>query len=276
MPGLPQPSDKAARLIAGGASLVASSVLADAGIEHYRGSFENRAMVLPLAGSALSILTDTRLALGARASGGTGALAMSVHAANVAIGAAGLGFHVYNILKQPGGFTFGNVFYHAPIAAPAALMVAGTLGATALALGKGASRLGPVPLASGRSLAGFAAFALAGTSAEAAVFHFRGAYHNPFMWVPVVVPPIAALALGKAAVTGTVGRITNPALTATAVLGFAGAAFHAYGVSRNMGGWRNWRQNLIVGPPIPAPPSFTGIAIAGLGALLLMRRFARG
>ena len=37
-----------------------------------------------------------------------------------------------------------------------------------------------------------------------------------------------------------------------------------------MGGWRNWRQNLLNGPPLPAPPSFTGLALAGLAALGLM------
>ena len=36
--------------------------------------------------------------------------------------------------------------------------------------------------------------------------------------------------------------------------------------------WRNWRQNILAGPPIPAPPAFTGLALAGLGALILMRR----
>jgi hypothetical protein len=56
----------------------------------------------------------------------------------------------------------------------------------------------------------------------------------------------------------------------TAALGFAGAGFHAFGVARNMGGWRNWRQNVLNGPPIPAPPSFTGLALAGLAALGLL------
>ena len=42
------------------------------------------------------------------------------------------------------------------------------------------------------------------------------------------------------------------------------------GVARNMGGWRNWSQNLLNGPPIPAPPSFTGLALAGLAALGLL------
>ena len=59
-------------------------------------------------------------------------------------------------------------------------------------------------------------------------------------------------------------------LRLTAVLGFAGAGFHAMGVARNMGGWRNWSQNVLNGPPIPAPPSFTGLALAGLAALGLM------
>jgi hypothetical protein len=37
-----------------------------------------------------------------------------------------------------------------------------------------------------------------------------------------------------------------------------------------MGGWKNWRQNVLNGPPIPAPPSFTGLALAGLAALELL------
>jgi hypothetical protein len=73
-----------------------------------------------------------------------------------------------------------------------------------------------------------------------------------------------------------VGWITTAALAVTAALGLAGSAFHAYGVSRNMGGWRNWRQNLLAGPPLPAPPAFAGLALAGLGALLLMRGRSRG
>ena len=32
---------------------------------------------------------------------------------------------------------------------------------------------------------------LLGTVGEAALLHFRGAYHNPFMVVPVTLPPAA-------------------------------------------------------------------------------------
>ncbi len=65
--------------------------------------------------------------------------------------------------------------------------------------------------------------------------------------------------------------MTRLILWITAALGFGGAGFHAYGVSRNMGGWRNWSQNVLAGPPIPAPPAFTALALAGLGALDIVR-----
>jgi hypothetical protein len=42
-----------------------------------------------------------------------------------------------------------------------------------------------------------------------------------------------------------------------------------------MGGWRNWSQNILNGPPIPAPPSFTGLALAGLAALGLIEEHPR-
>jgi hypothetical protein len=202
-------------------------------------------------------------------------LALGVHAANVAIGTGGLGFHAYNITNQVGGVRWGSLFYQAPIGAPAALMLAGGLGAAAQALAVGSAALGPVPLLSGRVLAASCALGIAGTAAEVALLHFRGAYHNPVMWVPVTLTPLAALALARTALTGRVSWITTAALAVTAALGLIGAGFHAYGISRNMGGWKNWRQNVMSGPPLPAPPAYTGLAIAAFGALLLMRRARR-
>ena len=267
---------QAARLVAGGAAVLAGAVLSDASIEHYRGSFGNRLMPAPLVGSALGLGTDAAIAAGGLVAPGIAPLTMSVHAANVAIGMAGLGFHAYNIAKQVGGVRWGSIFYQAPIGAPAALILAGTLGAAAQALARGQGALGPVPLLSGRILAATCAFGIAGTAAEAALLHFRGAYHDPFMWIPVTLTPLAALTLAHAALTGRVSLITTAALAMTAAIGLAGAGFHAYGISRNMGGWKNWRQNLFSGPPLPAPPAYTGLAIAAFGALLLMRRARRG
>jgi hypothetical protein len=94
------------------------------------------------------------------------------------------------------------------------------------------------------------------------------------MYAPVTVPPVAAGTLVAASIKPTNAslRVARWALRATALLGVLGSAFHVYGVGRNMGGWRNWTQNLFNGPPIPAPPSFTGLAIGGLGVLRLLKR----
>jgi hypothetical protein len=267
---------QAARLIAGGAALLAGAVLADAALEHYRGSFDNRAMPVPLAGSALALGTDVALAATGSVSPAMAPLIMSVHAASAALGAAGLGFHAWNIGKQVGGVRWGTLFYQAPIGAPAALVLAGGLGAAAQVLAGGKGTLGPVPLLSGRALAGLCAFGIAGTAGEAALLHFRGAYHDKAMWLPVTLTPVAALVLARAALAGRATWITDAALAVTAVLGLAGSGFHAYGVSREMGGWRNWRQNLLAGPPLPAPPAYAGLAVAAFGALILMRRARHG
>lgn len=268
MPGV---AARAGRLVAGGAAIVAGAVLADSAMEHYRGSFDDRAMWAPLVASGLSFATNGLVAAGQS----PGRVAMALHGVGAATGAAGLGFHLFNIVRQVGGLRWGTLFYQAPIGAPAALILAATLGAAGQTLADGRSHLGPFPLRSGRVLAGTAAFGIVGTAAEAGLLHFRGAYHNPAMWLPVTLAPLSAAVLARAALTGRFGWITTAALGTTVALGLVGSGFHAYGISRNMGGWRNWRQNLLAGPPLPAPPAFTGLAIVGLGALLLMRRHMR-
>ena len=127
-------------------------------------------------------------------------------------------------------------------------------------------------VSAGRAVAAATGLGLLGTVAEAGLLHFRGAYHDPFMFLPVTIPPLTAALIGNAAFGRMRHRrpMTRCWLRLTAVLGFAGAGFHSIGVARNMGGWRNWTQNLLNGPPIPAPPSFTGLALAGLAALGLM------
>jgi hypothetical protein len=125
----------------------------------------------------------------------------------------------------------------------------------------------------GRMLGLVTALGLLGTSGEAGLLHFRGSFQNPAMYLPVTMPPVAAALMANAALsTGAKTRpFTRVWLGLTALMGVAGVGFHTYGVSRAMGGWKNWRQNMVDGPPIPAPPSFVGLALAGLAALALMR-----
>jgi hypothetical protein len=269
--------DSAARQLNMGAALLALAVIADSAVEHYRGSYRNRAMYAPLASATLALAGSLHGTLDRRAA--PHSVRDGIYALAAATGIAGVGFHAYNINKRPGGWSWLNLFYAAPIGAPFALTLSGILGrgaekARRLTARRGARR-GGLPLE--RLIAAISAAGLAGTVAEAALLHFRGAYHDPAMVLPVSIPPVAAALLGAAAVSPSSGRHRRARgwLRATALLGILGIGFHAYGVSRNMGGWRNFSQNLLNGPPLPAPPSFTGLALTGLAALSLIEESER-
>jgi hypothetical protein len=261
-----------ARRLHGAAAGLCASVLADSAMEHYRARFRNPAMYAPLLASALGIAAGVAAARGARRAG---ALRPAYALASV-VGLAGLGFHAYNIARRPGGVSWLNLFYGAPVGAPAALALGGAIGLAASQLpsqpGRRPRLLG---LPAGRLLSAVVSAGLFGTVGEVALLHYRGSFQNPFMWLPVTLPPVAAVLCAKAAVERRATRkrwFTRAWLRVTAALGVIGVGFHAYGVSRAMGGWRNWQQNVLDGPPLPAPPSFTALSVAGLAALRLRER----
>jgi hypothetical protein len=263
----------AARRLNRAAGTLAASVLADSAIEHYRGSFKNKVMFTPLIVSSLTLATSIH---------GTSDMRPTAHRARdityllaAATGLIGTGFHVYNIGKKVGGFSWQNFFYAAPLGAPMAILLSGLLGFCSERVRE--SEPGTRPeifnLPAGRIMAAVIGAGLLGTTGEAGLLHFRGAFHNPFMALPVTLPPVGALLLAAAAAAGPrrEHRLTRWWMQLLVVMGFAGVGFHAYGVSRNMGGWRNWSQNILNGPPLPAPPSFAGLALAGLATLGLMK-----
>jgi hypothetical protein len=237
----------AARGLRTGAAILSLAVLLDSGIEHYRGEFRNPAM---FAAPTLALATLGMTAVEDKA-------APYVFGTALAVGAAGMGFHIYNICKRAGGFDMLNLFYAAPLGAPAALSLAGLFGLAAE----------HPEIAKPERIAPIAAAALLGTAAEAGLLHFRGAFQNPFMFAPVTLPPIAAAAAAASAISPAAAKVARPLLLGTALLGIAGPIFHSYGIHRNMGGWRNWSQVMLQGPPLPAPPAFLGIALAALGLL---------
>ena len=256
-------NQRAAQALGAGAAILCVSVALDSALEHYRARFSDRVM---FAGPAMALLGIAA----------AGYIAFRPERANerlpkialITVGATGLiglGFHSYNILKRPGELSALNLFYGAPAGAPAALTLAGLYGVIA-----GEMLSGRVNTRLPRLTAGLIAFSLMGTVAEAGLLHFRGAFQDPAMYAPVTIPPLAAVAIGAAALSPRAAVVAEPLLKATAVLGIAGPIFHAYGIHRNMGGWRNWSQMILQGPPLPAPPAFLGIAAAGLGILPLL------
>ena len=293
---------RAARLAGCGAALLAGSVLADSAMEHYRGSFKKPAMFVAPPAAAVTLSTAVATVLSSRFA----AVKSAVFGAAIATGLFGTGFHIMNIVRRPGGLSFNNLFYRAPFGAPGALALAGAAGvgavaaqrATRLASGRHGSaersafagerplffRERPVPARerlalndprrrAGRRLGVLTAAGLFGLTAEVGLLHFRGAFHNKLMYLPVAGVPLTGAALLAASFGPGPGRLATArrALQTTAVLGLLGSGLHAYGVSRNMGGWANWTQNLFSGPPVAAPPSLAGIALMGFAALDLLR-----
>ena len=259
----------AARAFNRSSALLAASVLADSAMEHYRGSFANRAMYTPLVSSALSMLAGLHGGVDRNAE--THQLRHAIYVVAVAAGVSGTAFHLYNVTKRPGGWSWNNLFYGAPLGAPTALLLSGALGAVAERLRNQPSEDPQIfGLPAGKALALLASAGLAGTVGEVALLHFRGSFQHPAMYAPVSLPPIAAVLLTQAAMSTPRPRwFTRAWLRMTAALGLIGVGFHARGIARNQGGWRNWSQNLLNGPPLPAPPSFSALALAGLAALRL-------
>jgi len=259
----------AARALNRSAGLLALSVLTDSAMEHYRGSFNNPAMFTPLVSSLLTMLAGVH---------GGGDKTPSQHTARHAIflfaaaaGLSGTAFHVYNVSKRPGGWSWDNLFHAAPVGAPMAMLLSGALGALAERLrDEPASDPELFGLPAGKALGLFISAGLMGTVGEAALLHFRGAFQHKAMYAPVLIPPVAASVLLGASLGATrVGPFARMWMRITALLGLVGSGFHARGIARRQGGWRNWSQNLFSGPPLPAPPAFSALALAALAALRL-------
>lgn len=263
---------QAARQLNRASALLVGAALADSALEHYRGSFHNKVMYLPLGIASQAVVASLHGAID-RAQGPDSRREAS-HWLAVVNGMAGLGFHFYNIAKRPGGVSWINLFYAAPFGAPAALSLGGMFGLLAERLRAGGTTVGGVT--PGRVVASLTAAGLLGTAGEAGLLHFRGAFHNPAMVIPITAPPIASVLLIRS--TRSPSHSSAAArwwLRLLIAVGFVGPAFHAYGIQRNMGGWRNWSQNLLNGPPLPAPPAFTALAMSGLTALKLIEAEAQ-
>ncbi len=267
------PPSRASKLAAGGAALLAASVLADSAMEHYKGNYKKPAMHVAPVAAAITLATAVATAFSRKASH----VKSMIFGGSVVTGLFGIGFHVKNILDRPGGLSFNNLFYRAPFGAPAALVTAGLAG-----LGAVDARHADVPGAAGRSRAArpvgrfmgaVTALGLFGLTAEVGFLHFRGAFHDKLMYAPVAVLPLGGLAVAASCVVPSRRLVdrTRALLGTTMFLGVAGTGLHAYGVSRNMGGFANWTQNLFQGPPMAAPPSLFGMGLLGLSALELLK-----
>jgi hypothetical protein len=104
---------------------------------------------------------------------------------------------------------------------------------------------------------------------EIAVLHYRGAFQNRFMWVPVLsLPAIMAssVASGLEREERRSRDIFRPFAWWMAILGTAGTFFHLSGIARQMGGFYNWKYNVVTGPPVLAPAQVALFGLLGIAA----------
>src|SRR5436305_14063856 len=195
----------AARRLNPAAGILATTVHAYSGVEHYLGSFENKAMFAPLIVSALTLATSIH---------GTSDMRPVAHRLRdatytlaAATGLIGTGFHIYNVGKKVGGFSWQNLSYGAPLGAPMAILLSGLVGFCSERVRESEPGARPeiFSLPAGRTMAAVVGAGLLGTAGEAGLLHFRGAYHDPFMTLSVTLPPLGSILLASAA-KGGIGR----------------------------------------------------------------------
>jgi hypothetical protein len=128
-----------------------------------------------------------------------------------------------------------------------------------------------------RSLAGLTAMAAVVTTVEIYFEHYKASFGNKWMWSPIVVtPPVVVAGIGGVFSRRWAKRWLPITAGVYTVNGLMGEYFHARGVARKPGGWKNAAYNVPMGPPIAAPGLMCMVGGMGLLAAVLRREKFRG
>ena len=123
-----------------------------------------------------------------------------------------------------------------------------------------------------RSLSALTAGGAIVTAAEIFFEHDKASFGNKWMWVPVVLGPIGAAAGIAGVVSKRAAKTVLPIVSATIVAnGLQGLWLHGRGIKQKPGGWKNFRYNMEMGPPLMAPLLVTLVGGMGLLAAILRR-----
>ncbi|HEU0206337.1 MAG TPA: hypothetical protein VFQ74_06565 [Pseudolysinimonas sp.] len=123
-----------------------------------------------------------------------------------------------------------------------------------------------------RSLSALTAAGALVTTAEIFFEHDKASFGNKLMWVPVVLGPIGAIAGIAGVVSQRAAKTVLPIVSATIVAnGVQGLWLHGRGIRQKPGGWKNFRYNMEMGPPLMAPLLVTLVGGMGIVAAILRR-----
>lgn len=123
-----------------------------------------------------------------------------------------------------------------------------------------------------RFLSGTTAIGAVVTTAEIFFEHDSASFGNRWMWAPIVVGPIGALAGLSGFASHRAAKTLLPAASAMIIAnGLQGTFLHARGIHQKPGGFHNFRYNMEQGPPLMAPLLVTLVGGMGLLASILRR-----
>ena len=247
-------------------------IIAEAFVGHYRRGFALRAQYAPFVSGGLLSATALVTIFAPWFSPANVALQLAGWLAIVS-GFVGFGFHhYYGIAKKPGGHNWllHYLMYSAPALAPLGLTITGML---ALITARGLanqSNISGINLRTALLIS--LAIAIAGATLQATILHYRGAFNNPVMFVPLIVP-VPAIMLAVLMIVrpnALVGLLFTIVLWLTFIMGFVGLGMHLRGYGRQMGGLYVTVFNVLEGPAVAAPALFTGFAAVGLVVVYLL------
>ena len=102
--------------------------------------------------------------------------------------------------------------------------------------------------------------------------HYKGSFGDRWEWAPLVCTPPLVVAGAAGYFSERAARTALPAAGALYALnGIVGSVLHARGVQRKPGGFSEPTYNLVMGPPLLAPGSFTLVGALGMLAAIVRR-----
>ena len=252
--------------------LLTAVLLPDAFAGHYRSGFANKSQYAPFLSGSLLIIAAL-LAVFLSSSGWANTVLQIAGWIAVIGGIVGFGLHhFYGIVKKPGGYgwVLHYLMYGAPPLAPLGLSA---IGALALITARGLAKETQIYGFDLRAaLLVFVAVSLFGAILQSCILHYRGAFNNPLMYLPLTAPLFAVFAAVWVILmpNGTLFSVLAVFLWLTLLTGFIGLGMHLRGFDRQMGGLYVAVFNWTEGPPAFAPALFAGFAAVGLVTIYLL------
>ena len=123
-----------------------------------------------------------------------------------------------------------------------------------------------------RTMSGLTAVGAVVTAVEIYFEHDSASFGNKWMWAPILLAPLGAVAGIAGVFSKKAAKTTLPAVSALIVAnGLQGVVLHARGIHQKPGGFKNFRYNMEMGPPLMAPLLVTVVGGMGLLAAVLRR-----